>query len=289
MSAALSRIMVGAGIGAVPIDVEDGHRLVYGPKDVSRVPLKPLVSLERQPLEPESVPGMRESAKADSAELRTTDFFKSWTALQEEVNLVAEIGADRRKAALDFADTAFTKAVLNQMMDEGTGKISAMREYEEAAGEYEAEDNLFSAFMVWERAAAMTHHLEPEKYKAKHRGNAARTLFKALPEPVSDLDPYTLMLARGIWYAYGSSEMIYNMLLLKSSKFNDKQGRPFDAGADRLRVALSILVGEITSRYTLTVLANTIASAASFFIDADRHDVNSEKLMKLAYELKEVA
>jgi hypothetical protein len=289
ISAVLSRIMVGAGIGAVPVEVVDGHSLEYGAEDSERVTPEPMVRLERLPIELKSVPGYRESARAGSEKLQASDFFKSWAVLQGDVNLVAEIDADRREAAIKHADTSFTSAILNQMLDTDSGRITALREYEKAAGEFEAEKSFISAFMVWERAATITHHREPEKYRAKHRGNAARALYNALPEPASELDPYSLMLARAIWYAYGSSEMIYRTLLLKSSRFNDNCRRPFDAGADRLRIAFSVLMGEIASRYTLTVLANTIASAASFFEEAGRHDVNTEKLMNLAVELREGA
>lgn len=283
-NAALTGVMDATNIGSVPVEVMNVHLLAYGPEGSKREPLEPLVRREHTPIEPKSIPGYLESAGEGSSSV----FLEGWSKLQRDANWAASFGQNGLQGAASQAASDFAAACVHQAMGDSGGsdasqnRVAARKKYENVAIVYEVEKNFTAAAMVWERAATNPDHVIPERFRKLHRGRAARAWYRSLPRLYAQLDPVSLRLARGIWHAYGNDVEIYRRLLMKSAKFNEYRGRPFDVGADRLRIAVSILSGEVVNKISWNVVSNMIMSAAQLFEGVEGKAIDTQRLIALA-------
>ncbi len=297
IGAALSGVMAASDIGSVPVDVMDGHVLAFGPEGMEQGKLEPLVRLGLVKIDVKSMPGYWESAGRESTPssvelkrgwLESKSFFKDWSRLQGDANWAASFGQNGLQGAASQAASDFAAACAHQAMGDSGGsdasqnRVAARRKYEEVAIVYEVEKNFTAAAMVWERAATNPDHVIPERLRKLHRGRAARAWYRSLPRLDAQLDPVSLRLARGIWHAYGNDDKYYRMLLMKAAKWNEHRNRSSDAGAYKLRIALSVLGRERVSRTSWSVASNMIASAAELFEGAGRRSMDKDGLMGLA-------
>jgi len=283
IGAALSGMMIGAGIGTVPVEIVGGHQLKWGLEGAEQLLPKPLLSLESTPLETKSIPGYRESTREGSVRpdhfLRDTDFFERWRSLQERINRVPS--GERFDFRLDYLQAAAWR----QKAAGAKGREMARDEYEECARILAGEGDFTSAFMVWELAMACPDPVWPDRCLAIQRKSAAIALLNSIPDNITEYDPVSLMLARGLLYSFDISDRrIYNSMLLKASEYDEAMSRFFEAGGYRMRIVHSIIDGRNLDCHGWETVSEMIDSAIMLFEKSGSEAVDTVELLQLGVD-----
>lgn len=293
IGAALSGMMIGAGIRTVPMEIVGGHQLSWGLEGAEQILPKPLLSLKSTPLETKSIPGYRESTQEGSTRpdhfLRDTDFFDRWRSLQGRINRVP---SDEQ---FDFRLGPLQVAVWRQKAAGARGREVARDEYEEYARRLAGDGDFMSAFMVWELAMACPDPVSPDRYMAVQRESAAIALLNSIPDDITEYDPVSLRLARGLLYSFGISDpllhgfgvsdrRVYNSMLLRASEYNEAMSRFFDAGAYRLRIVHSILEDASLDRRSWKTVSEMIDSAITLFEKSGSAAIDTVELLQLGVD-----